>query len=415
LDLTIHNAILDTTLEPVNVGIRGGKIVVVSAQDIPPGEKAIDAAGAMLSPALIETHFHIENALLWDVNNLNQSGTLLEAIDIYADVKVNLTKDDIVARATRTLHEAISHGTLWMRNHVDIDQYAGLDLLEGVVTAREKFKDVFDLQLIAFPQHGLTRNPQAVDLMWEAMEKGAVIVGGIPHHEKDMDDGARHIEIAFEIAKKKGVNIDMHIDETDDPYWQSLELLADKTIDEGYQGRVTASHCTAMAAWDVPTLNRVIDKLVKAEITVVSNTPINLVLQGRKDETLVRRGIARIADLMEAGVNVCAGQDDLMNMFYPFGQMDPLEVANIACHAGHLTSPKQIQAAFDMPRYHAAKNIGLTNYGVYEGADANLILMKAGSAVEALRLKPERMFVIRQGEILAQNEINKSLSSSVPV
>lgn len=414
MDLTIHNAILDTTLEPVNIGIHGDKIAVVSSAEIPPGHQAINAGGAMISPALIETHFHIENALLWDTSNLNQSGTLWEAIDIYADVKVKLTKEDIIARATRTLHEAIAHGTLWMRNHVDIDQYARLDLLEAVVAAREKFKDVFDLQLIAFPQHGLTRNPEAVDLMWEAMEKGAVIVGGMPHGEKDMDDAAKHIEIAFEIAKMKGVNVDMHTDETDDPYWRSLELLADKTIDEGYQGRVTASHCTSMAAWDVATLNRVIDKLVKADITIVSNTPINLLLQGRKDETLVRRGIARIAELMAAGVNVCSGQDDLMNMFYPFGQMDPLEVANIACHAGHLTAPQQIQAAFDMPRYHAARNIGLENYGVFEGADANLILMQAGSAVEALRLKPERLYVIRQGEVLSQKEINASFSSKVP-
>jgi cytosine deaminase len=148
---------------------------------------------------------------------------------------------------------------------------------------------------------------------------------------------------------------------------------------------------------------------------VVSNTPINLLLQGRGDETLVRRGIARIAELLEAGVNVCCGQDDLMNMFYPFGQMDPLEVANIAAHAGHLTSPEQIQAAFDMPRYSAARNIGLENYGVYEGADANLILLNATSAVDALRRKPERLYVIRQGQILVQNEVRTKFSDQIPV
>jgi len=379
------------------------------------GEKSIDAQGAMISPALIEPHFHIENSLIWDTDNLNQSGTLQEAIDIYAEVKVNLNPDDILQRATQTIHEAISHGILWMRNHVDIDQYAKLDLLHAVVAAREKFKDVFDLQLIAFPQHGLARNPESVDLMWQAMEIGAQLVGGIPHHEKNMEDGAKQIEIVFEIAKAKDVNIDMHIDETDDPYWVSLELLAEKTIEEGYQGRVTAGHCTSMAAWDKKTLTRVIDKVAKADITVVSNTPINLLLQGRLDEIPVRRGIARIAELIEAGVNVCCGQDDLMNMFYPFGQMDPLEVANIAAHAGHLTSPEQIQVAFDMPRYSAARNIGLQNYGVHVGADANLILLNATSAVDALRRKPERLYVVRQGEILVQNDVRTKFSLQIPV
>ena len=414
MDLTIHNALHDKTLEKIHVGVQNGKIVQVSLDDISPGEKTIDAQGAMISPALIEPHFHIENSLIWDTDNLNQSGTLREAIDIYADIKVKLTPEDILQRASQTIHEAIAHGTLWMRNHVDIDQYAKLDLLHAVVAAREKFKGVFDLQLIAFPQHGLARNPESVDLMWQAMENGATLVGGIPHHEKNMEDGARQIEIIFEIAKAKDVNLDVHIDETDDPYWQSLELLAEKTIDEGYQGRVTAGHCTSMAAWDKKTLNRIIDKVKEADITVVTNTPINLLLQGRLDETPVRRGIARIAELIEAGVNVCCGQDDLMNMFYPFGQMDPLEVANIAAHAGHLTSPKQIQVAFDMSRYNAARNIGLQNYGVHEGSDANLILLNATSAVDALRRKPERLYVIRQGEILVQNEVHTKFSSQIP-
>jgi len=415
MDLTIHNALHDELLEPIHLGIKDGKIALVSHEDIPPGDMVIDAKGAMVSPALIEPHFHIENALLWETDILNKSGTLREAIDIYAKVKVTLDTENIVRRASIVIHDAIAHGTLWMRNHVDIDQFSKLSLLRSVVTVREKFKNVFDLQIIAFPQHGLARNPEAVDLMWQAMENGAQLVGGIPHHEKNMEDGARQIEIAFEIAKAKGVNIDMHIDETDDPYWQSLELLAEKTIEENYQGRVTAGHCTSMAAWDKKTLARIIDKVKKADITVVTNAPINLLLQGRGDETHVRRGIARVAELLEAGVNVCCGQDDLMNMFYPFGQMDPLEVANITCHAGHLTSPKQIHAAFDMPRYNAARNIGLQNYGIFVGADANLILLNASSKVDALRRKPERLYVIRHGEILVQNELKTRYSSLIPI
>jgi cytosine deaminase len=414
MDLTIHNALHDKTLKPVHLGIQNGKIDQVSDEEISPGNKSLDAQGAMVSPALIEPHFHIENALVWDEENLNQSGTLREAIDIYADVKMNFTCEDIVDRSTKTIHEALRHGTLWMRNHVDIDQYAKLDLLRGVVAAREKFKDVFDLQIIAFPQHGLARNPESVDLMWQAMEKGAQLVGGIPHHEANMEDGATQIEIAFEIARAKDGNIDMHIDETDNPYWQSLELLAEKTIEEGYQGRVTAGHCTSMAGWDKKTLTRIIDKVKQADITVVTNAPINLLLQGRGDETPIRRGIARVAELLEAGVNVCCGQDDLLNMFYPFGQMDPLEVANITAHAGHLTSPDQIEAVFDMPRYNAARNIGLENYGLHEGADADLILLEATSAVDALRRKPERLYVIRKGEIVVQNQLHTSFATQIP-
>jgi cytosine deaminase len=415
MDITIHNALHDQTLETIHLGIQSGRIVQVSHGEIPPGDRAIDAKGAMVSPALIEPHFHIENALLWEESILNRSGTLREAIDIYAKVKVNLDTENIVQRASLTIREAISHGTLWMRNHVDIDQYAKLSLLKSVVAAREKFKNVFELQIIAFPQHGLARNPESVDLMWQAMENGAELVGGIPHHEKNMEDAARQIEIAFEIARAKGVNIDMHIDETDDPYWRSLELLAEKTIEENYQGRVTAGHCTSMAAWDKKTLSRIIEKVKRADITVVTNAPINLLLQGRSDETLVRRGIARVAELLEAGVNVCCGQDDLMNMFYPFGQMDPFEVANITCHAAHLTAPEQIQAAFDMPRYHAARNLGLKNYGVYEGAYANLILFDAKSSVDALRRKPERLYVIRHGQVLVQHEMNTRFSSLIPL
>src|SRR4030066_1140883 len=204
MDITIHNALHDKTLESINLGIENGKITRVSNQEIPPGDKAIDAKGAMISPALIEPHFHIENALLWETDILNKSGTLREAIDIYAKVKVTLDTENIVRRASLTLREAIAHGTLWMRNHVDIDQYAKLSLLRSVVAAREKFKNVFDLQIIAFPQHGLARNPESVDLMWQAMENGAQLVGGIPHHEKNMEEAARQNEIAFEIAKAKG-------------------------------------------------------------------------------------------------------------------------------------------------------------------------------------------------------------------
>lgn len=412
MDTTIHNAMLDSSGQPVNVGISDGLISYVGSDDITPGTKSIDAGEAMISPAFVDPHFHLENSLLGDY--VNHSGTLREAIDIAARIKDQITVDDIVERSTRALRAALANGTLWMRNHCDIDQVAKLQLLDGVVAAREKFKGVFDIQIVAFPQLGMADNPEATDLMWQAMESGADVVGGMPHGEKDMDRAGRQIEIAFEMAKKYDADIDMHVDETDDPYWHTLELLAEKTIEENYQGRVSAGHCTAMTAWEDQLAERVIDKVLKAEINICSNVPVNLLLQGRGDRRLVRRGITRVGELLEAGVNVTCGQDDLENMFYPFGKMDMLEVANFVAHAAHLSSRDQISTAFDMPRYKAARTLRLENYGIYEGAAANLVLIDANSPLDALRRQADRLLVMRQGEVLVETRRDVSYSHSIP-
>ncbi|MDR3573254.1 MAG: amidohydrolase family protein [Anaerolineaceae bacterium] len=411
MDLTIFQARLANNDRMVNIGIENGKIVSIREEDIPSGRQTIDAQGAMLSPAFVDPHFHLENALLNET--ANQSGTLQEAIQIYAAIKRDMSKSNIMERASRALRLAAANGTLWMRNHVDIDQVAKLRLLEAICEVRSEFTGIIDIQIIAFPQLGLAKNPEAVDLMWQAMEKGANVVGGMPHGEHDLADAARHIEIAFEIACARKADIDMHIDETDDPYWTTLELLADKTIEMGYQGKVTAGHCCAMAGWDDRTAARVIEKVRKAEINVVTNSPVNLLLQGRHDSQPVRRGITRVKELLEAGVNVACGQDDLMNMFYPFGCMDMLEVANFVAHAAHLSSQEHMQAAFDMPRSHAARVMHIANYGIYEGADANLVLIPASSAADALARHPIRTHVIRHGQILVQNRFETIFNPQV--
>lgn len=412
MDLTIHNAVIDGTGQEVTVGIREGRIAALSPESLPLGRDNIDAGGMLLSPALIDPHFHLENAFL--DQPVNRSGTLKEAIDLYAKIKPNLTTDDIVARGSRAIRMAISNGTLWLRSHVDIDHIARLQLLEGVLAIREKYRDIFTVQIVAFPQWGLAANPEAVDLMWQAMERGADVVGGMPHGEKDMDAAGRQIEIAFEIARHFNSDIDMHCDETDDPYWHALELLADKTIDEEYQGRVVASHCCAMAAWEDKMAVRIIEKVARAGITVITNTPVNLHIQGRGDTRLVRRGIARVKELLEAGVNVSCGQDDMNNMFYPFGKMNMLEVANFAAHTAHLSSPEEIVSAFDMPRYAAARALRIPDYGIAEGDRANLVLFNAKSVEEALRLQPDCRYVTRDGKILVENRRETTFSNRIP-
>lgn len=401
MDLVIRNAITDSGGAPIEVGIQDGLIAAVSAGGLPAGDREIDAGGGMLSPALVETHFHLENALIWE-GALNHSGTLDEAIEVYAAIKRDMPIDDIVRRASIALRSAIGHGVQWFRSHVDIDRVGQLRLLAGNVAVRDRFRDYIDLQLIAFPQMGMARDPEVSDLMWQAMESGADVVGGMPHAERDMDDAARHIEIAFEIARAYNADIDMHIDETDDPAWHSLELLAEQTIANGWQGRVTAGHCCAMSAWDDALAERVIAKVAEARLNVITIAPINLMLQGRADKHPKRRGIARVKELMAAGVNVSCGQDDLQNMFYSYGNMDPLEVAFITAHAAHLSAPEEIEAVFNMPRYNAARNFRLPQYGVQVGAPANLLVLDAKTAVEALRRRGDRRYVIRHGRVLAE-------------
>ncbi|MCB8947827.1 MAG: amidohydrolase family protein [Ardenticatenaceae bacterium] len=402
MDLVIRNGRSEHG-QPIEVGIEAGVITAVSSTTLPSAPQEIDARGGMISPAFIESHFHLENALLWD-GLINQSGTLEEAIEIYARVKHDLTVEDIVERSGTVVKTAVANGTLWLRSHVDIDHIAKLSILRGVAAARDAYRYLIDIQLIAFPQLGLAQNPEAVEMMWQAMENGCDLVGGMPHGEKNMDDAARHIDIAFAIAQKHNVDIDMHIDETDDPYWHSLELLAEKTIETGWQGRVTAGHCCAMSAWDDKMAAHIIDKVKAANIHIITNAPINSMLEGRHSGYPKPRGIARVKELLEAGVNVVCGQDDLQNMFYPFGKMDPLEVALITAHLAHLGAPHEIEAAFNMPRYHAARMWGLDNYGVTVGAAANLVILDAETAVQALRQQPANRTVIKNGRVLTERK-----------
>jgi cytosine/creatinine deaminase len=399
MDLVIRNGVTDEGA-PLEVGIEDGRIAALAPSGLPAACTELDAQGGIISPPFIESHFHLENAYLWD-GMINQSGTLGEAIDIYARVKRDLEPADILARTGRVVRRALANGTFWLRSHVDIDHISGLKILEAVNAARAAYRAQIDIQLVAFPQLGLARNPEAVDFMWQAMENGADLVGGMPHGERDMDDAARHIEIAFAIARHYDTAVDMHIDETDNPYWQTLELLAEQTIANGWQGRVTAGHCCAMSAWDDATAERIIAKVRDAGINVITNAPINLMLEGRGHGHPKPRGIARVKELLAAGVNVACGQDDIQNMFYPFGKMDPLEVALITAHAAHMGGPDEIQAAFDMPRANAARLWPLPDYGLDIGAPAHLVVVDAPTPVVALRRQPDRRYVIRHGQLIA--------------
>jgi len=402
MDLVIRNALIFGERKTKDVGIEKGKIVKLGEVKAKADEE-IDVGGRLTSPAFIDPHIHLDKVMIADDLPPNKSGTLKEAIELIWERKRKYTVGDIKRRASQVIELASRNGTALMRTHVDVDTIGKLMPLKGLVATRKACKELVDLQIVAFPQEGIVRDPGTEELMRKAMEGGADLVGGMPHHERSHEEAKRHIDICFDIAKEFGADIDMHVDETDDPNSRSLEYLAEKTIQEGYEGRVTAGHTCALAAYPDDYAREVIQKVARARINMITNPVTNLVIQGREDKQPVRRGITRVKELLAAGVNVSFGQDCVSDAFYPFGRADMLEVALITAHAAHLTMPDEIETVFRMMTHNAARTLGVEKeYGIEVEKPANLVVLDAPSAREAIRLQPRRRWVIRRGKILAE-------------
>ncbi|MDI6884372.1 MAG: amidohydrolase family protein [Hadesarchaea archaeon] len=408
MDLLIKNARIVGRKSPSDIGIKGGKIVKIG-KIRGRARRVINARGMLVSPAFIDPHIHLDKCMIGDEVRPNVSGTLQEAIEIIWERKRRYTKADIVRRAGHVIRQAALNGTTRMRTHVDVDTIGGLKPLEGMLEVRKKFKRLVDLQIVAFPQEGILRDPGTEELLYKAMELGADLVGGMPHHERPYSQARPHIDICFKIAKQFNADIDMHVDETDDPNSRSLEYLAEKTVAEGYQGRVTAGHTCALAAYPDDYAREVIQKVKEAGINMITNPVTNLVIQGREDKQPVRRGITRVKELLGVGVNVTFGQDCVNDAFYPFGKADMLEVANITAHAAHLSTPKEIETVFRMMTYNAARTLGvLDDYGKV-GARADLVVIDAASPKDAIRRQPDRRWVIKGGRVIAESKSIRKL------
>ncbi len=401
-DLLFRDAILENVDLPVDIAIHEGVVTNIGPHLPIEGSRVVDVSGMLASPLFIDPHHHLDCAFLSEPPNL--SGTLDEAIKINARLKVSRSDDNVYKSACRALRMALQNGTGWLRSHTDIDSVSKLKLLYPIIKARDQFRGLVDVQIVAFPQLGLIADPHSVQLMRSAMQEGADVVGGMPHAELSPEDSARHIEILFQLAEEFDADIDMHVDETDDPRSRTLELLADATLRHAYQGRVTAGHCCALAAYPDDYAERLIERVALARINIITNPLVNLYLQGRQDKQPVRRGLTRVKQLLEAGVNVACGSDDISNLFFPFGRMDMLEVAMVTSVASHLTRPEGIQTAFDMPRWRAAKSLNIKDYGIMVGEPANIVFLAADSAREALQLQPVKRLVVRNGNLVANRE-----------
>jgi cytosine deaminase len=358
------------------------------------GDGVVNGGGGLLLPAYVDTHVHLDKALIRD-QLVEHDGTLRGAIEAIHAAKRGYDVEDVRHRARSVIESSVLTGTTRLRSHVDVDTIGGLVPLEGVLAAARDCADIAEVQVIAFPQEGILRDPGAAELMVEAMERGATVVGGMPHWEQGEDDQREHVRFCFDLARRHDADIDMHVDETDDGSVRTLAMVVDETERHGWQGRVTVGHVCALAAADDEYADAVIAGCAQAGITVVSNPVTNLVIQGRGDRGLVRRGTTRVRELMAAGVPVAFGEDCVQDGFYPFGRGDLLEVALVSAHAAHLASVEEqhlaLAAVTTVPA--GAWRLGAA-YGVAPGARADLQLLENDPGVDANALaRPVEVFI----------------------
>ena len=394
---------------PVDVAVEDGWIVAVAPSLTAGAPVELDAAGRVVGPAFVEPHIHLDKVGVAPLLPANRSGTLAEAIELLHATKRAATVEQVAERAGRVIRQAVVAGTTVIRTHVDVDTIGGLKPLHGVRRAAAEHADLCDVQIVAFPQEGIERDPGAAELMARAMGEGAHVVGGMPHWERDRAAALRHVDFCLDLAVRHDADVDMHVDETDDPRSRTLELLADSADRHGWGGRVTAGHCCAMAAWEDPYAAAVIARLAAVGVNVIANPATNLMLQGRLDSEPRRRGIARVKELLAAGVNVACGQDCVQDAFYPFGAADQLQVALLLAHAAQLSAPDEIPHALRAVTTAAARVLRLQDYGVTAGARADLVVLDAESTEEALRLQAARRWVLRAGRVVAETETRTAL------
>ena len=386
----------------------GERIVRIGAGAAEGVSPATDCAGKLLLPAYIDAHVHLDKVLIRGELR-EHDGTLGGAIGAIHERKRRYTVADVAARARAVIERSVALGTTRLRSHVDVDTIGGLVPLEGVMTAAEACADIAEVSTIAFPQEGLLRDPGAYDLMRAALEAGADVVGGMPHWELDEGSQKEHVRQCFELAERFDRDLDMHVDETDDGGVRTLEMVADEALRRGFFGRVCAGHVCSLAAAPHDYADRVIDKCLRAGISIASNPVTNLVLQGRGDRGLIRRGTTRIGELRAAGVNVFFGQDCVNDGFYPFGRGSMLEVALISAHAAHLTTRADLAFALRAVSEAPALAMRLTDYGLKPGARADLQLLPVPTWDEALRMQPMPEKVWFKGRLVAENSVQAVL------
>jgi len=399
-DLVIRGASLPDGREGIDIGIAGERIAAVGPALAGEAAEEIDAASCLVTPPFVDAHFHMDSTLTYGQPRTNQSGTLLEGIALWGELKPQLTQDAIVERALAYCDWAVGQGLLAIRSHVDICDDRLL-AVEALIDVRARVKSYLDLQLVAFPQDGYLRDPKAQANLERALDMGVDVVGGIPHFERGMAEGTDSVRQLCGIAAERGLMVDLHCDESDDPLSRHVETLALETRRLGIEGRVTGSHLTSMHSMDNYYVSKLIPLMAEAELRVVANPLINITLQGRHDSYPKRRGMTRVPELMAAGLTVAFGQDCIMDPWYPLGAADMLDAAYMGLHVAQMTGQDDMRRCFLAVTENPATILGLEGYGIEPGCYADLVLLQARDPVDAIRRRARRLRVLRRGRAIA--------------
>ncbi|MDR6215463.1 amidohydrolase family protein [Paracidovorax wautersii] len=400
LDLLIHNATLPDGRTSMSVAVQDGRIAEVTEGLHAPAHETVDAGGLLLSPPFVDAHFHMDSTLSYGQPRVNESGTLLEGIALWGELKPTLQHGAIVERALAYCDWAVARGLLAIRSHVDTSDPSLLPV-HALMEVKRRVAPYLDLQLVAFPQDGVLRSPGGLANLTRALDLGVDVVGGIPHFERTMAQGAESVRILCELAAERGKRVDMHCDESDDPHSRHVETLAFETQRLGLHGRVVGSHLTSMHSMDNYYVSKLIPLMAEAQLGVVANPLINITLQGRHDTYPKRRGMTRVPELLGAGITVAFGHDCVMDPWYGGGSADMLESAHMGLHVAQMTSQSAMRQCFEAVTVHPAKLLGLEGYGIAPGCHADLVLLHAQDPVEAIRLRATRLAVWRRGRQVA--------------
>jgi len=401
MDLVIRNATLPDGRQQIDIGIADGRIAALEPRLAVQGAREIDAGGDLVSPPFVDAHFHMDAVLSYGLPRVNDSGTLLEGIALWGELKPQLTQDALVERALRYCDWAVARGLLAIRSHVDVCDDRLL-AVEALLEVKRRVAPYLDLQLVAFPQDGLLRSPTAFDNLKRAIGMGVDVVGGIPHFERTMAQGAESVRLLCEFAAERGLYVDMHCDESDDPLSRHIETLAYETQRLGLQGRVAGSHLTSMHSMDNYYVSKLLPLIAESGVAAIANPLINITLQGRADTYPKRRGMTRVPELMAAGVDVAFGHDCVLDPWYGMGSGDMLEVAHMGLHVAQMTGLAAMRACYGAITEAPARILGLEGYGLAPGCHADLVILDAGSTVEAIRLRAARRVVLRRGRVVAE-------------